>query len=60
MLDEISENIDVETRMSLVEMVDLFQGAVFIVSHDPDFCRSFNYTQIWELGPYGMHVHHAT
>merc|ERR1712224_216768 len=38
-LDEVSENVDVETRNSLQDLFDSFQGAILVVSHDPDFCR---------------------
>jgi ATP-binding cassette subfamily F protein 3 len=31
-LDEISENLDMETRQSLIELLHSFQGAVFFVN----------------------------
>eukprot|EP00127_Corallochytrium_limacisporum_P001813 Clim_evm20s84 gene=Clim_evmTU20s84 len=58
-LDEISENVDIETRDSLIEMMATFGGAVLMVSHDPDFCSAFNYTKTWNLGPRGVKVSFA-
>lgn len=58
-LDEISENLDVETRRSLVDMLDEFQGAVITVSHDTDLSQSFRYTQLWELTAHGLRIQHA-
>ncbi|KAL3805143.1 hypothetical protein HJC23_003371 [Cyclotella cryptica] len=59
--DEVSENVDVDTRNSLVELFEAFQGAVLVISHDPDFCRplvdtSASFTKIWTLHRYGLHV----
>jgi len=55
-LDEISENVDVDTRNSLIELLHSFVGAVLVISHDPDFCRAFHPTQIWTLHPNGLHI----
>jgi hypothetical protein len=55
-LDEISENLDMETRQSLIELLHSFQGAVFVISHDADFCESFEPTQVWTLWPQGLQV----
>ncbi|KAL7518734.1 hypothetical protein ACHAWX_003544 [Stephanocyclus meneghinianus] len=59
--DEVSENVDVDTRDSLVELFESFQGAVLVISHDPDFCRplvdaSASFTKIWTLHRNGVHV----
>jgi len=56
-LDEISENVDVETRLSLIDLLNsTFQGAVLIVSHDDDFCRTFRPNQIWNLSSQGIQI----
>ncbi|KAL7570698.1 hypothetical protein ACA910_017822 [Epithemia clementina (nom. ined.)] len=82
-LDEISENVDTETRHSLVNLINNthpeerqqprhhhhhhhhqeqqqarcgWEGAVIVVSHDPDFCRDYRPTQIWHLHRDGMRV----
>jgi ATP-binding cassette subfamily F protein 3 len=57
-LDEMSENVDVETRRSLTEMLDSFEGAVLVISHDPDFCDSLSksLTKTWKLWRHGLQV----
>lgn len=53
-LDEISENVDRETRQSLVEMLHSFVGAVLVISHDHDFGDSYHPQVVWTLTPYGL------
>merc|ERR1711907_584895 len=36
-LDEVTENVDTETKQSLIDLITTFKGAVLVVSHDPDF-----------------------
>jgi ATP-binding cassette subfamily F protein 3 len=53
-VDEISENVDRETRDSLVELISTFEGAVLAISHDADFCELLTTTKEWELCRYGI------
>ena len=53
-VDEISENVDKETRDSLIDLISSFEAAVLIISHDPDFCHRLKPTKIWELRRYGL------
>eukprot|EP00934_Nitzschia_sp_Nitz4_P000674 Nitzschia sp. Nitz4//scaffold136_size62208//18916//20829//NITZ4_006364-RA/size62208-processed-gene-0.10-mRNA-1//1//CDS//3329535606//674//frame0 len=48
-LDEISENVDRETRESLLDLLHTFEGAVLVISHDDDFCEGFHPLQTWHL-----------
>lgn len=48
-MDEVSENLDVETRQSLTDVISSFQGAVIVVTHDIDFAETYNVTQIWRI-----------
>lgn len=58
-LDEMSENVDVETRKSLTETLHTFPGACLVISHDPDFCESFcSKTKTWKLQRFGLEVEH--
>ena len=38
-LDELSENVDIETRNSLVKLIGSFHGSVLVISHDTDLCQ---------------------
>lgn len=53
-MDEISENLDVETQQSLSEVLSGFEGAVILVSHDVNFCGRFKATQMWHLSESGL------
>jgi ATP-binding cassette subfamily F protein 3 len=48
-MDEISENLDVQTRQSVFDILNIFVGAVVPISHDKDFCVSFRPTHIWSI-----------
>jgi ATPase subunit of ABC transporter with duplicated ATPase domains len=53
-VDEITENVDKETRDSLVDLISSFEAAVLVISHDPDFCSRLKPTKKWELVRYGL------
>ncbi|CAJ1945150.1 unnamed protein product [Cylindrotheca closterium] len=48
-LDEVSENLDVDTKNSLLEVLNSFVGSTIVVSHDEDFCTQFQPSQIWTI-----------
>ena len=48
-LDEISENLDVETLQSLLECLHSFGGAILAISHDEFFCEEYHPSQIWTI-----------
>ena len=47
--DEISENLDVDTKNSLLDVLNSFVGAAIVVSHDEDFCAQFQPSQVWTI-----------
>lgn len=47
--DEVSENLDVDTKNSLLDVLNSFVGAAIVVSHDEDFCQQFQPSQIWTI-----------
>lgn len=48
-LDEISENLDVDTMQSLLGSLQTFRGAILAISHDKFFCSEYHPSQIWTL-----------
>ena len=59
-MDEISENLDVETRQSLSDVLSGFAGAVIVVSHDENFCESFQPTKSWIICNHNVQVKYIT
>ena len=53
-LDEVSENMDYDSRNVLLDILNTFAGAVIVVSHDEDFCAAFHPTQIWTMRSFGQ------
>ena len=53
-LDETSENLDVETKQSLLEVLNTFVGATIVVSHDDNLCTHFQPTQTWTIVQHDM------
>ena len=52
-LDEVSENLDVDTKNSLLDVLNTFVGAAIVVSHDEDFCAQFQPSQTWTIDDNG-------
>ena len=48
-LDEISENLDVDTMQSLLGCLQTFRGAILAISHDEFFCSEYHPSQIWTV-----------
>ena len=49
LLDEITNNIDLETREHIIEVLQLYPGAMIIVSHDPAFLDTLSVTDFYEI-----------
>lgn len=48
-LDEPTNNLDVETVDLLVAALDGYRGGVLVVSHDDDFLSRLGISQVWEM-----------
>jgi ATPase subunit of ABC transporter with duplicated ATPase domains len=48
-LDEPSNNLDIETVEQIIEAVNEYQGALWVISHDLDFLSRINITQSFKL-----------
>ena len=48
LLDEITNNIDLETRAHVIEVLSQYQGAIIIVSHDPQFLEALSVTTYYK------------
>jgi ATPase subunit of ABC transporter with duplicated ATPase domains len=48
-LDEVTNNLDLETRDHVAQVLRDFPGAMLIVSHDPDFLKEVQIEEYYEL-----------
>ncbi|MCX7123721.1 MAG: ATP-binding cassette domain-containing protein [Gammaproteobacteria bacterium] len=48
-LDEITNNIDLETRAHVMEVLSVYPGALIVISHDQDFLDAIGVTDTFTL-----------
>lgn len=48
-LDEITNNVDLETRNHILSVLQAYPGALIVVSHDSDFLAQLNLTETYRL-----------
>lgn len=51
-LDEITNNLDLETRNHVINVLNIYPGAMIIVSHDYDFLSTINIKEYYEIKDY--------
>ncbi|MCX7123016.1 MAG: ATP-binding cassette domain-containing protein [Gammaproteobacteria bacterium] len=49
-LDEVTNNIDLETRNHVIEVLQAYPGALIVISHDADFLESIGIGEIFLVG----------
>jgi ATPase subunit of ABC transporter with duplicated ATPase domains len=49
-LDEVTNNIDLETRSHMVEVLKAYPGAMIVISHDADFLESIGINETFLVG----------
>jgi ATPase subunit of ABC transporter with duplicated ATPase domains len=48
-LDEITNNIDLETKDHVVQILKVYSGSMIVISHDPDFLREIEIDQYYAI-----------
>lgn len=51
-LDEVTNNIDLETKEHIIQVLKFYPGAMIVVSHDNDFLNSINITKEYKIMPF--------
>ena len=49
-LDEITNNLDLETRAHVIEVLKFYPGAMIVISHDADFLKAINVKDVFDCG----------
>lgn len=55
-LDEITNNIDLETKEHVIEVLNGYKGAMILVSHDKDFVKQIGVNRTYEVKGYELHA----
>lgn len=48
-LDEMTNNLDRETRAHVIQVLKVYPGALIVISHDPDFLSAIEVTDGYEI-----------
>ena len=48
-LDEITNNIDLETKEHIIQVLNEYSGAMIVISHDEGFLKKINLTTVYEI-----------
>jgi ATPase subunit of ABC transporter with duplicated ATPase domains len=48
-LDEPTNNLDIETVEQMITGINEYQGALWVISHDLDFLSRININQSWQV-----------
>lgn len=51
-LDEITNNLDLETKEYVVQVLKDYPGAMMIISHDPDFLEEIGISEVVNVGKF--------
>ncbi len=49
LLDEVTNNLDLETRQHMIEVLKAYPGSLLVISHDPDFLRAIEIQDYYEI-----------
>lgn len=48
-LDEMTNNLDIETREHIIQVLNAYEGAMLIISHDEDFVKAIGIDHIFNV-----------
>ncbi len=48
-LDEITNNLDLETRQHVIDVLKVYEGAILVISHDEDFLQEIGIQDVYMI-----------
>jgi ATPase subunit of ABC transporter with duplicated ATPase domains len=51
-LDEPTNNLDQNTVLEIIDIINEYQGALLVISHDIGFLTAINIEKVWEMGKF--------
>ena len=58
-LDEVTNNLDLDTRKHVIQTLTNYPGAMIIISHDEDFLKAINIESIYQINPKNQSLHYV-
>ena len=55
-LDEMTNNLDLETRAHVIEVLKYYPGALLVISHDTDFLAAIGVTDRYQIEAGLLHL----
>lgn len=49
LLDELTNNLDLETRAHVIQVLSAFPGAIMVISHDDDFLKAIGIENLYQI-----------
>jgi len=53
-LDEITNNLDLETKEHVMQVLKAYPGAMIVISHDPDFLEEIGINEVVNVGKFNL------
>lgn len=54
-LDEITNNLDLETKEHVVQVIKAYPGAMIIISHEADFLEEIGISEVVDVGKFKLY-----
>jgi len=51
-LDEVTNNLDLETRQHVINVLKTYPGAMIVISHDEEFLKEIEIEECWDVECY--------
>lgn len=56
LLDEVTNNLDLETRQHIIEVLKAYTGSLIVISHDEDFLQAIDIQDHYKIAAGSLHL----